>query len=104
KGVKTGGVFEQILHEVHMEVLPKEIPDVLTYDVKDLELNQSVHLSALSLPESAVLVDDNNLVVFSVSSSRGAMGIPSEETAELEEEMTEVEVIGKSKPGEEVEE
>lgn len=104
KGVKTGGVFEQVLHEVSMEVLPREIPDILSYDVRDLEMNQSVHLSDLSVPDSAVLLDDHNLVVFSVSTSRGAMGIPSEETLELEEETTEVEVIGKSKPGEEVEE
>jgi len=103
KGVKAGGVFEQILHEINVDVLPKEIPDMISYDVKDLDVNESVHLSQITLPESAEVLDDHDAVVFSVTTSRSSMEIP-EITEEMEEEVTEVEVIGKSKSGEEEEE
>jgi len=48
-GVKLGGIIEQLLHEIQVECLPKDIPEVITVDVTDLEIGQSIHVN--DLPE-----------------------------------------------------
>lgn len=97
KGVKLGGIFEQIVHEVELEVLPREIPESIRVDVADLGIGDIVHLSDLVLPESAALAQDGDEVAFTVVHSRAAV----EEA--IEEEPAEVEVVGKGKSKEETE-
>lgn len=98
KGVKMGGVFEQIIHEVELEVLPREIPESISYDVSEIALGDLVHLSDLELPESAEIIQDPEEVVFTVAHARAV-----EEVTEEPEEPQEVEVVGKGKPKEEAE-
>ena len=53
-GVKTqGGVLDQILREVEVECLPRDIPSHLDVDVSGLELNGAIHIS--DLPHSGKL-------------------------------------------------
>jgi len=47
-GVKNaGGVLQQALHEVEIEVLPSEIPEAFEIDVSALEIGDSLHVSDL---------------------------------------------------------
>lgn len=47
-GVRNaGGVLQQNLHEVEIEVLPSEIPDHFEIDVSSLEIGDSLHVSDL---------------------------------------------------------
>lgn len=47
-GVKnSGGVLQQALHEVEIEVLPNEIPEAFEIDVSALEIGDSLHVSDL---------------------------------------------------------
>lgn len=47
-GVKnSGGVLQQALHEVEIEVLPSEIPEQFEIDVSELEIGDSLHISDL---------------------------------------------------------
>ena len=47
-GVKNaGGVLQQALHEVEIEVLPSEIPEAFEIDVSVLEIGDSLHVSDL---------------------------------------------------------
>ncbi len=47
-GVKnSGGVLQQALHEVEIEVLPSEIPEAFEIDVSALEIGDSLHVSDL---------------------------------------------------------
>ena len=62
-GVKAGGILEQLFHEVSIDVLPREIPDVITVDVRTLGLGKEIRLSDLQLPESADLLDDADSTV-----------------------------------------
>jgi large subunit ribosomal protein L25 len=48
---KKGGMLEHILHTLEVRCLPKDLPERLTLDVSVLELNQSKHVSDLTLPE-----------------------------------------------------
>lgn len=91
-GVKAGGILEQLFHEVSIEVLPREIPDVLSVDVKNLSLGEEIRLRDLALPESAELVDDGDLPVVIAAEPRAAEAAPAEES-----EQKEVEVLAKGK-------
>jgi large subunit ribosomal protein L25 len=57
-GVKEGGVLEHITREVTVEALPNEIPESLTYDVSEMQINDTVTLSQITPPEGVTLVDD----------------------------------------------
>jgi large subunit ribosomal protein L25 len=58
-GVKGGGVLEHVTREVTVEALPTEIPDQLTADVSAMEINDTLQLSALPVPEGVTLVADD---------------------------------------------
>ena len=49
-GVKGGGVLEHVVREVTVEALPTDIPDSLTMDVSDLEINETATMSRLVVP------------------------------------------------------
>jgi large subunit ribosomal protein L25 len=57
-GVKGGGVLEHVTREVTVEALPAEIPDQLVADVSAMEINDTLQLSALVVPEGVTLVAD----------------------------------------------
>jgi large subunit ribosomal protein L25 len=54
-GIKQGGVLEHTLREVTVEALPTEIPDSLSLDVSELEINDSITLDRVVLPEGVTL-------------------------------------------------
>jgi large subunit ribosomal protein L25 len=58
-GVKGGGVLEHVTREVTVEALPTEIPDRIVADVSAMEINDTLQLSALSVPEGVTLVADD---------------------------------------------
>jgi large subunit ribosomal protein L25 len=58
-GVKGGGVLEHVTREVTVEALPTEIPDRLVADVSAMEVNDTLQLSALVVPEGVTLVADD---------------------------------------------
>jgi large subunit ribosomal protein L25 len=98
-GVKKGGVLIQSLHELEMEVLPTEMPDEIHVDIAGLDIGDSLRISDINLPESALVsVDLEDTVVQIVE----AVEEVEEEAAEEVER--EVEVIGKKPTAEEEEE
>ena len=57
KGVKDqGGVVDHLMTDVEVRCLPRYLPEFLTLDVTNLELNQIYHLSDIKLPEGVTLV------------------------------------------------
>jgi large subunit ribosomal protein L25 len=57
-GVKGGGVLEHVTREVTVEALPAEIPDRIVADVSAMEINDTLQLSALVVPEGVKLIAD----------------------------------------------
>jgi large subunit ribosomal protein L25 len=58
-GVKGGGVLEHVTREVTVKALPAEIPDRIVADVSAMEINDTLQLSALVVPEGVTLVADD---------------------------------------------
>jgi large subunit ribosomal protein L25 len=52
-------VLEHVTREVTVEALPAEIPDRLVADVSAMEVNDTLQLSALVVPEGVKLVADD---------------------------------------------
>ncbi len=57
-GVKGGGVLEHVTREVTVEALPTEIPERIVADVSAMEINDTLQLSALVVPDGVELVAD----------------------------------------------
>jgi large subunit ribosomal protein L25 len=50
-GVKLGGVIRQVVRQVRVTCLPKDIPAQFEIDVRDMNLGQMKKLNALSIPK-----------------------------------------------------
>ena len=66
-GSKEGGVLSQTITEITVEALPMEVPATVEFDVSDLHVGESAHLSQIVLPEGVTLVDDGETVFVSVT-------------------------------------
>lgn len=55
-GVKAGGVLEHVTRETTVEALPTEIPERLVLDVSAMEINDTLSLSAVPVPQGVKLV------------------------------------------------
>jgi large subunit ribosomal protein L25 len=63
QGVRDGGVFETLLHEIEVECLPKDLPEGITVDVSGLMINTSMHVRDMLRPEGVTFrtPDDQTL-------------------------------------------
>ncbi len=87
-GIKLqGGAASHLLTEVEVECLPSVLPEYIDVDMSALELNESIRISDLKLPEGVTLVEaDLEAMVVSISPARSAEEAPAEgEAAEGEE-------------------
>ena len=51
-GVKMGGgIINHVMNEVEISCLPKDIPEYIEIDIAELDLHESIHLSAVKFPE-----------------------------------------------------
>jgi large subunit ribosomal protein L25 len=67
-GVKTsGGVLEHVLFKVKVRALPKDLPEVLTLDVSNLEIGQAIHIGEIPAPAGVEIIGDKNIPVIAVA-------------------------------------
>ena len=57
-GVKEGGVLEQITRELNIEALPNAIPESITHDVSKMDINDTITLAEVTVPDGVTLLDD----------------------------------------------
>ncbi|HVR36342.1 MAG TPA: 50S ribosomal protein L25 [Methylomirabilota bacterium] len=70
-GVKVGGgVLEHVLFKVRVRALPKDLPEVITVDVTNLTVGQTLHVEDLPVPEGVEVLGDRMLPVISVAAPR----------------------------------
>jgi large subunit ribosomal protein L25 len=71
--VKLGGcLIAQVMNELDVKCLPKDLPEYINVDLTNLEAGQSLHVSHLKLPEGVELAQhtDADHVVVSAQLSR----------------------------------
>lgn len=89
-GQVDGGLVQQILHELDIECLPKDLPEQIEVDITPLAIGDSIHVSDLSVANVQILTAAEATVV-SVSAPR----VSDDEGGESGP--TEPEVISKGK-------
>jgi large subunit ribosomal protein L25 len=86
-GVKEGGVLEHVTRELAIEALPNDIPDSISFDVSQMEINDTLTLEAVRPPANVELLDDPETVIATLTPPR----LQTEGDEEIEEE---TEVVG----------
>jgi large subunit ribosomal protein L25 len=105
EGVRLeGGVLDQTLREIEIEVDPSNIPDHIEYAITNMVIGDSVHVSDLKVPEGVEFLDDPETSVAVLAAPRAVI----EEVAAVAEPVegeagavAEPEVIGRGKEEEE---
>jgi large subunit ribosomal protein L25 len=99
---KENAVLEHILWELEVECLPTEIPAHIEVDVSNLNVGDSIFVKDLKLSGDVKILNDPELIVFSL---KPPLAEKVAEEEKPEEELTEPEVIKekKEKPEEESE-
>lgn len=96
EGVRLeGGLLDQIMHELHIEVDPSNIPNHIDVDVSALKLGKSLHVADLKLPAGIKVMDDAGMTICVVQAPKTATeAAPADGAAEPE-------LIRKVKPDDE---
>jgi large subunit ribosomal protein L25 len=105
EGVRLeGGVLDQTLRELEIEVDPSNIPDHVELDVTNMVIGDSLHVSDIKLPEGVEVQDDPETSVAVLAAPRAVIEeVAAPEAVEgAADAAAEPEVIGKG-PGDEEE-
>jgi large subunit ribosomal protein L25 len=88
-GIKRGGVLSIVRHDIELIVDAAEIPDQITVSLKGVDVGESIHISAVTLPAGAKsAIDDRDFTVATITapsalkSAEGAAEGEAESTAE----------------------
>jgi len=101
-GVRNaGGTLDQVLREVTLSVLPRNIPERVSLDVTDLEIGQSLHVRDLVIENAKVLTDIDKTLCTVIAPRVEEVEEPAEVEIEEEEEGAEPELIRKPKADDE---
>ncbi|MBN9424414.1 MAG: 50S ribosomal protein L25/general stress protein Ctc [Candidatus Accumulibacter sp. 66-26] len=82
-GVKlSGGNVSHVMNEIEIACLPKDLPEFIEVDLKDLAAGHSIHVSQLTLPAGvkAVVHGDDGVVAL-IQAKKGAAAATEGETA-----------------------
>ena len=90
KGEVLGGIVDVHLRSIKVECLPNQIPEQIVFDMTELDIGDSVHISDISLP-GVKLVEHAEIAILSiipptVEEKRGAAEAPEAAAAEEKEE------------------
>ncbi len=78
-GEKLGGMVELNLHTLSVKCLPGEIPESIKVDMTQVELDQVVHVSDLTVPDNIEVLDNSSESVVSVHEVKIIEEAPAEE-------------------------
>lgn len=103
KGVKEGGVLSQSLNHLEISCLPTDVPENIVYDVSELGINESLHVSVIKPGENMDIITNPELVFVSIQPP--VTEIEPEVVEEMELELAEGEEVeegaGEAAPEEE---
>ncbi|MBO6519475.1 MAG: 50S ribosomal protein L25/general stress protein Ctc [Rhodospirillales bacterium] len=84
-GLKEGGVLNVVRHEVELRCSPDSIPESLIADLTGYEIGDSLHISAITLPEGVELtITDRDFTVATIAAPTVFTEVEDEEDEEGE--------------------
>ncbi|WP_407050200.1 50S ribosomal protein L25/general stress protein Ctc [Methyloraptor flagellatus] len=71
-GIKRGGALNYVRHDIELSVRADAIPEAIDVDVSTLDINDSVHISAVKLPEGAKpVIGDRDFTIVTIAPPAG---------------------------------
>ncbi|HEY4502666.1 MAG TPA: 50S ribosomal protein L25 [Candidatus Paceibacterota bacterium] len=90
---ELGGTLVKVLHELTVEVMPKDLPHEITVDISKLvDFDIQIHVSDIAVPSSVTVLTDKNDVVALVAAVK-----EEEETPAVAPDLSSIEVEKKGK-------
>lgn len=85
EGVRLeGGILDQVMHELHLQCDPGNIPEHIDVDVSHVKLGKPMHVSDLALPAGVTVMDEPGATVCVVAPPKVAAEPAAEGAAEPE--------------------
>lgn len=86
-GLKRGGVLNIVRHEIEVWCPYDKIPDAFQIDLAKVQIGQSIHVSAIEMPEGATpTIQDRDFTVATIAGRGPSGGSDDEEDGEASEE------------------
>jgi len=87
-GIRVGGVLNVVRYEVELNCPATAIPEKITIDLDGVKIGDSIHISAIPLPEGVTpTITDRDFTVATLASPGG--GVKNEDEDETEEATSE---------------
>ena len=80
-GVREGGVLDQVIHEIEIECLPKDLPEMFTLDVSSLAMNESLKVSDIKVADGIKVHADADATVATVKPVKVEVEAPADADA-----------------------
>jgi len=81
KGEKKGGVVEQLLREIEIRALPRDIPPHIEVDISELDIGDTIHVRDVSL-ENVEIITEPEAGIATVLAPRKVEKVAEEEVKE----------------------
>ena len=75
KGVKLGGLLEQMLYTIPVKCLPQNLPETLYTDVAHLDVSEMHNIGQMEFPEGVIPQLNDKVVVALVAKTRVAQSV-----------------------------
>jgi large subunit ribosomal protein L25 len=98
----NGGILQEVLRELHVECLPRDIPEAIDLDIDALDVGDVIHVSDVSAPGVKILNDPDIVLVTVVAPTVAGLEEGAEEEG-AEAGAAEPEVIRRREGGEDEE-
>ena len=83
--LKIGGVLNVVRHEVELNCLPISIPEKLTVDLAEAKIGDSIHISAVELPDGVTpTIADRDFTIATLQSPGGGIKNEDEEDGDID--------------------
>ena len=90
-GLKAGGNLNIVRHTIEVECRADQIPDGFEVDLAEIDIDDVVHVSAITMPENVKpVIDDRDFTICTIQPPKTS----EEEEVDGEEETPETEVTG----------
>lgn len=84
---ESAGVLQVILHDLHVECLPKDIPDAVEVNVEALDIGDSVHVRDITVENVEILNDADQVVCTVTHPTSAALPVEPESEADVQPEL-----------------
>lgn len=78
-GLKEGGVLNIVRHDIEVHAKPDDLPESIVVDLSKVALNESVHISSVTLPKGVTpVIADRDFTICTIAAPSGLRSEKSE--------------------------